>query len=104
MAVTVFSLISDVEVESSRRTSTGTTPCATAINTCLSSSCNKPNNESSAEFLDSVEPICNRVIKFLDSTRIGSLLETETEQLTETTSSCTGTRRPLFNKTSKSLI
>ena len=95
MAATVFSFVSDGE-ESSRRTSTGTTPCATAMVTFLSSSWRSPNKESIAEALDSGDPIWRRVIRLRDSERMASRLETETETLFSR-------RRPLRKRMSQSL-
>ncbi|WVZ20941.1 hypothetical protein V8G54_008263 [Vigna mungo] len=93
MAATIFSFMS--EGESSRRTSTGTTPWATAMVTFLSSSLRRSNRESIAEVLDSGDPICNRVIRFRDAERIASLLEVETAALSM--------RRPLRKRMSQSV-
>ncbi|KAI3705439.1 hypothetical protein L1987_75676 [Smallanthus sonchifolius] len=49
--------------------------------TFLSSSCISVKSEPIADFLESTKPICNRVTRFLASTR-ESLYETETEEMT----------------------
>ncbi|KAK8676168.1 hypothetical protein V6N13_034222 [Hibiscus sabdariffa] len=78
MVATIVSFISK-QLESSNHTSTRTTPCATTIITFLSSSWRKHRSESMVEFFDLVVLICNRVIKFLNSTRIASFFEEDVD-------------------------
>ena len=61
--------------KSSKWTSIGMIPWATAINIFLSSSCNNPDDESNNELFDSVVFIWSWVIRFLNSTRIILLFE-----------------------------
>ena len=66
IAMIAFSFIS-MELESSRRMSTGTIPCARVIIKFLSSASRSLNKESIVELFEFAVPICNRVIRFLDS-------------------------------------
>lgn len=93
MAATVFSFISEDDDESSNRTSTGTTPCATAMVTFLSSSLRRDKSESIAMARESDEPICNRAMRFLERDRTASRLE----------KAGVSRRRPLRKRTSQSV-